>query len=207
MSDSFQHLAFDTVLPDDAAAVGDKALRWLIAAEYVSAFKTECAYSEDWLGHTPGPRAAEIVDVSREFRGLRRPQHTFTAEEAMADTAMGKINGVHVGVGRLVLTAGQNISGLDGGVCPSCKARTAFDDLDDVLSQHAAAWFDREPSDLTCDACGRRSRLEDWDFEPYWAFSEVGLTFWNWPILSERFIAELQQAIGVSRVRQIIGRL
>jgi hypothetical protein len=207
VSDSYQHLAFDTVSASDGAAVGDKALRWMIAAEYVSAFKTECAYSEDLLGHSPGPRAVEAVDVTREFRGLRRPQHTFTAEEAIADTAMGRINGVHIGIGRLVLTAGQNVSGLDGGVCPSCKARAASDDLDDILAEHAAAWFDRKPSDLTCDACGAPSRLEDWDFEPYWAFSEVALTFWNWPILSEHFIIELKKAIAVPRVRQIIGRL
>ena len=207
MGDNYQNLAFDTVLASDAAAVGDKALRWMIAAEYVSAFKTECAYSEDSLGHSPGPRAIEAVDVTREFRGLRRPQQTFSAEEAMADTAMSAINGVHVGVGRIVFTAGQNVSGLDGGVCPSCKARTASDDLDAILSDHAEAWFGREPSDLTCDACGIRSRLEDWDFEPYWAFAEVGLTFWNWPILSEWFIAELKAAIAIPRIRQIVGKL
>jgi RNA polymerase subunit RPABC4/transcription elongation factor Spt4 len=207
LSDNFQILAFDTVSANEAASIGDMAIRWMINAEYISGFRTECVFSEDSLGYSPGPNAIEIVDIAREFRGLRRPAHVFIADEAMADTKATRINGVRSTVGHAVFTAGQNASGFDGGVCPACGTRNVREDVEDILVAHASAWFDRRPSKLMCPACGHSFTLEDWDFEPYWAFSELAMEFWNWPILSENFLTGMKRATGISRIRQIVGRL
>jgi len=39
------------------------------------------------------------------------------------------------------------------------------------VSELAARWHGREPVELECPACRQRSRLEDWDWQPDWAFA------------------------------------
>jgi len=187
MSDNFQILAFDTVTTGEAPGVVETALGWMKAEGIIDSTPTDCVLGESF-GFRPGPNWSDVVEHPGNLRGFLT---LWT-------------NGVHAEARRVVCAFGELLTGFRTGVCPACGAEA--EPQKDIV-ELAAAWYERRDSDLQCPICSTASRLEDWDFQPFWAFAEAAVTFWNWPPLSEKFIANLVTRLSVPRVRHVVGRL
>jgi hypothetical protein len=62
------------------------------------------------------------------------------------------------------------------------------------------------PGMLACEHCGAEAPITEWQHDPPWAFGNVGVEFWNWPLLRENFLKALGEVIG-HRFRLIYGKI
>lgn len=209
MSDNYQTFAFDSIDEKDAHAVADHAIRWLVSRGYIADALSECSYGSDGLGHKPCPNWREIIDEVELQRlwnvwSARTGKPSPSAHEDIERFLALQINGVEASRRRSVHTSGQNCGpGLEG-TCPGCKAKF---EPDFDLAELAGRWWEREAVALACPSCLVESRLEDWDWQPDWAFAEAAVTFWNWPPICAEAISDLSTALGSVRIRRIDGRL
>jgi hypothetical protein len=214
MGDYFQTLAFDSIEEEAGAGTARAAVSWMVSNGYVCESLSECVYgSKDGLGHEPGPNWRGIIDLAewqrRSDRAKKRPvppqiRHNFR-ESALDDFLAFKINGLEAHGRRGVETAMQFTNPEARPVCPTCGNRTSKP-IDEV-SEFAARWHQRERIELKCPACLVRSRIEDWDWQPDWAFAQASMTFWNWPPISDDAIKRLSAALGGVRIRRLKGKL
>ncbi len=49
---------------------------------------------------------------------------------------------------------------------------------------------------MTCPLCHVAMDIHQFTFSPDWGFSDLGFTFWNWPGLTDEFIAEFKKKLG-----------
>ena len=110
-------------------------------------------------------------------------------------------NGMEVHKGRSVFYAdGRDFESI---ACPSCGANNLECNWGELFSQ----WLDNPNSaDLECNTCGILDSISLYQFEPKWQLSNLGFTFWNWPILKESFIAKLAEVIG-REIEKVEGKL
>jgi hypothetical protein len=62
---------------------------------------------------------------------------------------------------------------------------------------------------VACPRCGRPVDFNDWIWTEDWgrfAVAFLGLTFWNWPPLTDSFVAEVAARLG-HRVVRTRGKL
>jgi hypothetical protein len=212
MSDSYQELAFDNVASSDANSVATSAIGWMVMKGYVSHHLSDCVYgAQGKLGHAPGPNWRLIIDETRRWRGLVRVSDFAGTPPPGYDPRNDQLqfpnifpNGVSARVGRTVCQAGENWSGYEAGKCPACNQEL---DPGVDLDALAGAWFEGLECKIECPSCQVASRLEDWDLQPYWAFAEASLTFWNWPPLSAWFVSDLSHALAHTRIRHVVGHV
>lgn len=79
---------------------------------------------------------------------------------------------------------------------------TAWDRVIDA----ATLWRSGGTGILRCPSCEAGAHLRDWQFDPAWAFGHLGIAFWNWPQLADRFISDVSHKLA-HRVVVIAGRL
>jgi hypothetical protein len=191
MSENYETIADVEATEDEAESLGQSVLSWLIDSGIVVAEASDCVAGGS--GHAPGPRWADAVSDP----SLGRP-HLWA-------------NGLEVDVGRSWFHAGE--FGVEEVTCPYCDTVTQ---LGDDGGEPPSAWqpFSRAIKEyheggqgvLDCPACKRPVGLNAWTWGPPTAFGELGFTFWNWPLLSPKFIAELSRRLGHRTVR-VDGRL
>jgi hypothetical protein len=167
----FQILADIDAAPSEATHLAAKTVEWLVLAEIIVPDRTDCVLSADF-GYAPGARHADAV-----------------ANPHLYSPSFGA-DGVDVRTGRTVFHGGQ--SGIDRISCPHCATAASWDAVSDTID----VWFDTGLGDHQCATCGGAAGLNDWRWEPPWAFGYFGLQFWNWPELSPSFIAELSGRLG-----------
>jgi uncharacterized Zn-finger protein len=155
--------------------------------------------------------AGRVLGACRGYPpGLR-----YTAAVTEPDEHMLRLqaNGVEVSSGRAVFSPAQGAVGSV--VCPLCGQTV---DLNDpatgqvrpdwqLFSDAFGAWMEGGPGELRCPQCSRVARLNDWSwtYEPF-VVGFLGVTFWNWPPLSESFIAQLAGHLE-HRVAIVRGKL
>jgi hypothetical protein len=65
------------------------------------------------------------------------------------------------------------------------------------------AWADGDDATTyACPHCAHEERLAEWGGQWSWGFGNLGLAFWNWPPLSERFVSEVARKLG-HRVKRV----
>lgn len=208
MTDNAQCLAFDTVDNAEAQAVVLRAVGWMIVQGYVGEARQDSYWDND-LSHPPGPNWQFIVDDTRRWRGLIRasdlagPAPPGARPDEISRFLEIQPNGVTTSTGRTICSPGQNADAFEIGICPACRTEVS---LGYQVEELCGLWFEGQSCTLTCSACGAASRLEDWDLQPYWAFTNAALTFWNWPSLSEAFTRNLASALGGLRIRHTVAR-
>jgi hypothetical protein len=211
MSDSFQVLAFDSIEEEAATSTAELAVSWMISNRYISAIPSKCVYgSEGGLGHSPGKHWQEFVDVAElqsewDHWGKDHGQSPPDAAETLADFLTLATNGVEAHGRRGVESAMSYAHSETCAVCPSCGNKMCKQVAE--ISEFAARWQAHELVELECPTCLAKSRLEDWDWQPDWAFAQASITFWNWPPISADAINRLSAALGGIRIRRIEGGL
>ena len=102
-----------------------------------------------------------------------------------------KTNGVEFITKRTVFHTGGN--GLEEVNCPNCDDNNIENDWGTPLDN----WYSRIGSDnVKCQNCGIENPITEFAFKPTWAFGSFGITFWNWPQLSQNFVVELEKIVG-----------
>jgi hypothetical protein len=72
-----------------------------------------------------------------------------------------------------------------------------LDEHGDAWVEAVDAWSEGEDTVVfACPECGRPERLTEWSGEWPWGFGNLGLEFWNWSPLSERFVREVAEQLG-----------
>ncbi len=180
-------VAIELEHPEETAVT---VVGWLAEKEIIIPRQTDCVLGSAF-GFPPGPRYKDA---------LERGGNYWYFEEFNA------ANGLEVITGRTVFHAGGN--GLSAVTCPCCRA----DIIDnDAWGDFLAEWVAGGTSHLPCPECGQKSLLNAYDFtieqKLIWAFSNFGLTFWNWPgEFKAGFIGELEDVIGTP-VKIVYGRI
>jgi hypothetical protein len=181
VSDSFQVLVAQEIAAEEAEQVGRQVVEWMIAQGVVLPERTDCVLDSD-LGHAPGPGASKAHEPRHKLVWLRT-------------------NGVTVSTGRRVFHAGENGISLE---CSACG--DAFEPGEE-WAEAVGQWFAGDDDvSFMCPTCGQAPPLPDWEGEWRWAFGHLGITFWNWPPLSESFIQALATHIGTP-ITVVLGRL
>ncbi len=112
-----------------------------------------------------------------------------------------KVNGVEFITERRVFDNGAN--GLEKVNCPYCKTNNIENNWAEILGN----WYEKQGSyKLQCFTCKRESDIFDFIFYPTWGFGYFGIVFWNWGVLSQEFISDLEN-ITSTKIKLIEGRL
>lgn len=183
MGNWFQNAVIKAVSEEEIEAVSTKIIEYLIAEEIISRKMSNNVLSSD-NGYKPGNKWQRIVEYPEEndFLTLRT-------------------NGMDITKGRNVFFAGG--ADLEVISCPNCNENNIDCDWGELFG----SWID-EPSTaiLQCRECREAFSISEYIFEPTWALSNLGFTFWNWPILKDAFISKLQDVVGKPIIR-VDGKL
>jgi len=163
MSDSFISLVPSSIEVPDPEKTAEKIKHWLCDAGIIAAELSDCILS-DQLGHAPGINykdALEDHDTYSQVLDIRP-------------------NGLEIISTRNVFHNAGN--GLEEVICPSCQFNAHGGNWGDIVDE----WSKGGSGLIRCPNCNNESLLSDYDFnagEPgfIWAFSNLGLTFYNWP--------------------------
>lgn len=90
--------------------------------------------------------------------------------------------------------------------CPRCGHSTLLrDPATEEMTEHWEAfhyaldkWWTDWTGSVICPHCGRASDINEWHWTRNWpiAVGFFGLTFWNWPALSQPFITQVAAHLG-----------
>jgi hypothetical protein len=98
------------------------------------------------------------------------------------------VTGLETVTHRGVFHTGEN--GLDHLICPNCRQDIANQDWD-FLNE----WSNNISNNLTCPLCKVSTDIHRYEFAPELGFSDLGFTFWNWPVFAQSFIEEFKQKL------------
>ncbi|MFI5708657.1 hypothetical protein [Kribbella sp. NPDC051620] len=177
MGDRFQVLADIDATPDEAPALAASMLRWLVDSGIVVGERTQCVLGGDGYGYEPGPAYYNAV----------------TTPDPELSTLI--TNGLELDVGRTVFYSSDDLSST---TCPYCGfSRVVAEDVWDEISR----WYAGNSGPYRCPACQRAVDLNDLRWMPPWGFGYLGFTFWNWPLLADRFVESVATRLGHRVVR------
>ncbi|MFF1923660.1 hypothetical protein ACFVW8_24190 [Streptomyces sp. NPDC058221] len=195
MGDYFQSVVDLDATERDAQELGARVLDWLIAEGIVAAERTDCVLDGDGYGHAPGPHFAKAVEDPE-------PVDLWT-------------NGLYVHTGRTVF--GSDSADATGAVCPLCRAGIRL--ADEQWEPIAEAWrpfrgafhdWAENGGDgiVQCPSCARPSGIATWGWEDdYYAFGQLGFTFWGWAELTFEFTREIGRRLGGHRTAVFSGKM
>jgi hypothetical protein len=185
----------DVEIDDEAAgAMRQPLTSWLIGRGIIAPEVTDCVMGRQG-GYAPGANYARAIG----YASARRRLWAGARWRHRADPPCYSTNGVSIDVGRQVYWSKE----LEAVICPRCGHREAMwpresgrwdTAFDDAFNE----WLGGGGGLVACLVCG--VGLNDWDWGAPWAFSALGLTFWNWANLSEEFIAEVGEFLGGHRL-------
>ncbi|MFF9211620.1 MULTISPECIES: hypothetical protein [unclassified Streptomyces] len=206
MGDYFQTIVDLDASPQDAPALAQRVVDWLVTEGIVLAERTDCVFGPP-TGHPPGPN-----------------WHRAVAED---DADWEPYDGLAVYTGRTVFHGGQG--GPEAVTCPRCGVTTPlltedYDHLpdeegeeapaaagDDAWARFAAAinpWHETGEADVVCPACTTAVPLPAWTWaDDYFAFAHLGFEFWNWPRFTDAFHSRVTDLLGGHRTVRVGGKL
>lgn len=178
MSDHFQTIVDAECLSEvEAAELGRRVLHELIERGIVEPEPCERDYVPE-ASRAPGPRLVEALSHPLGPDDERRTRTLW-------------MNVVAIVAHRSVFHAGEGGCEL---ICPHCDARhEAAHEWGNAVGE----WFDESgPGRLPCPECEIAVPVTEWGYDPPYGFSCLGITFWNWPPLSPRFVDAIAELLG-----------
>ena len=184
MSEWFQTIVDIDATEAQAPALAAATLGWLVKENIVQEVETDCVLAG--VGHAPGRDYASIVTVP--------DPHLHTL----------RTNGLRVITERTVFWS----MGIEQITCPHCASVTRFtidhggpDENWEEVSKIIGIWYDTGDAAHSCPSCRRLVLLNDWRWQPEWGFGYLGFQFWNWPPITDDFVATLSSRLGHRTVR------
>lgn len=182
MGDYFQSIVDPEATEAEAPSLADRVLRWLIDEQIVASELTDCVFMKP--GYAPGP--------------------TYVKATGAPDVHVLKLrtNGLEVVSTRTVFHNGG--LGFDL-VCAACGSR--IEPMQGWWADAVGEWYDRAgPGMLECPNCQVARPVTEWQHDPPLGYGNVGFTFWNWPSLTDDFVASVGKLLG-HRVLHVEGKL
>ncbi len=171
MGDSYQIIVDRDISADEALGLAERTRDWLVERGIIQSTLSDCILGGP--GYRPGPAYAETL-------------------EDPSNLSFRNSGGLRFNVGhRIVFHA------VSGEVtCRFCGARVDLVEHGDTWVEAVDAWYAGDDAvAFTCPACGRSERLTEWTGRWPWGFGNLGLEFWNWTPLSERFVREVTEKL------------
>lgn len=181
MSDFCSRIVLDTVDKTEAKKIANIVIQHLINEQIVSNNLTDCVLGQE-NGYPPGEMHEQVFDLPNKN---------------ISDL---KTNGVEINLGRQVFHANS----VDKISCPHCETNI----IDLNWGQAISEWMNETSKDsMTCPNCDQTSSISKYDFEPTWAFGELGFTFWNWGTkFNNNFLNDIENITG-HRLKIVYNRL
>lgn len=183
MGDWHQDIVFKNVPDNEVDNVAEQVVQYLIKSKIISDKKANNVLSEN-LGFCPGKNWDFVVDYPEEKHFL----------ELIT-------NGMEIKKGRNVFWAdGQEFEKIE---CSNCGGNNLGCDWGELFSK----WIeDPNSANLECEKCGESNSIGEYIFEPKWALSNLGFTFWNWPLFNASFLTKLEELTG-KEIELVEGKL
>ncbi len=183
MGNWHQDIVIKNVSENELDAVAEQVLQYLIGREVISEKKKDNVLGKE-LGYCPGENWASVVDYPEEEHFLEL-----------------NTNGMTIQKGRTVFWAdGQEFKKIK---CPRCSENNLECDWGELFSR----WIeDPKSADYECKKCKVPSAISEYAFTPKWALSNLGFTFWNWPLFKSSFVIELEELTG-RKIELVQGKL
>jgi hypothetical protein len=151
--------------PQEKAA---EIIAWLIERDVIKNERTACIIGEEG-GYKMSAGARLVVCNPADLR---------------YDLA---INGLEVVTEKEVFHTGEY--GLESAKCPYCSYSIEAKNMYSMIND----WFTSDTDHFSCPGCHVQVNLQDWQCDPVWGFSNLGFTFWNWPIFTTDFLEQFAQ--------------
>ena len=160
----------------EAPRLAEQMRVWLIEREIIETVPSKHFLNESESMYRPGPAYQSTLEEPNPYTET--------------------VKGLELEVGRTVF---YRLS-LEL-TCKACGARLDADKDEswDLEPWHDAvnAWWSGDAAALyACPKCGVPERLTEWSGGAPWYFGYLGLKFWDWSPLSERFIQEVTKQLG-----------
>ncbi|UII20722.1 hypothetical protein [Fulvivirga ligni] len=182
--------------------VKDKVIQWMQSNEFIETELTNCIMSTKNKGYKPGKKHIDAIGYDE-------------------DILKWTVCGVEIRTEREVFNAGA-FTAMTKMECPNC-ARNRFEGItpQDFFTDNCTKeqlklfhsvfpefdnWTIHENATLTCPHCGRITNIEEYKIDNSLSFSNFGLTFWNWPDLTNHFLEQLKSVVG-TEINRINGHL
>jgi hypothetical protein len=179
MGDTYTKIIPQNVSSEEVNNVAGKVIEYLTNRRIIKTTKTDCTLGEP--GYPPGDNYEQVLQDDNGFRELTT-------------------NGLELTIG------GRNVfwtNEIDAIKCPNCMTDIITLDWGQAIDE----WTNDTGNDkIQCPDCGNAHSIVDFNFEPAWAFGQLGLTFWNWPAFKDEFLEDIQAAMG-KKVKVIYGKL
>jgi predicted RNA-binding Zn-ribbon protein involved in translation (DUF1610 family) len=149
-------------------------LDWLIGEKIVRAELSDCVLRENQLGYAIAEGARDILeDPSSAFSGLLTCGLDISQERTVFyQTELEKVT------------------------CPSCGIYIGNLEDGEHFMQWLDEWYGEAKDNFECPSCHKEFDLNEFTFQPQWAFSDLGFTFWNWGAFKPSFITAFEEKIG-----------
>ncbi|MFD3744070.1 hypothetical protein [Nocardia sp. NPDC058633] len=187
MGDFFERIVDLEVAADDAGAVAQRMVDWMVTRGWLLRETSgEAMYSlQVDEGYVAGPEWAEIVQNWGED-WIPAP--------------------VAVIVGRNAHYSGQGAVEPATAICPQCRAATVIIDYPRAweadpavwqpFSEAIDAWKESGQGAVSCASCATASPIVTWKWDDGFALGTLAFDFWGWPPLTDEFIAEFTDRLG-----------
>jgi hypothetical protein len=171
----------------DAPARAQHMLDWLQAEGIVGEGVREGDIHRQWLESIGGDTASQLVEVDKIVYRPGPNAGKACSPKARLDLTR---NWLEIDIERQVFDAGEHGLGV---FCASCSSdqREHYETWGNAMSE----WLQGSSGAFDCADCGSVAPLQQWRFDPVWAFGNLGFRFCNW-ILEPEFIAEFTNRLG-----------
>lgn len=176
---------------DEARELGAVILTWLVDERIVAGSLTPCGLGADDMAYAPG------INFMKAAGGAENSASNcnYAAFSTMATNGMQVITHRELSF---------NMQGDFAAVrCPACDAES---EQGANWSAAAEAWHAGQAGKLLCTLCGEINPISEWEHIDPIGFGNLTFKFWDWPPLSESFLAELSQRLG-HRTIVITGKM
>ncbi|KQN65219.1 hypothetical protein ASF04_20135 [Duganella sp. Leaf61] len=180
-------LARAVLAPDQAKQLADKVIAWLADEGIILDAPSNCDF-DDSLCYPPGPDFLKVHNL--EDLGPDPTRFADSYRVGMRDMRLV------LGRGPVFNAQGRFLSAH----CPSCQQPVQVDDL----LRSGESWISGECDVMQCPHCEVDCELPLWEHDDI-AFVMLAFEFWDWAVLSERFVASVGDKLGV-KVTLLTGK-
>jgi hypothetical protein len=154
----------------DREKKAEEIKNWLIEIGAIQPKTSACVHYEHLLGYAIDKGAKKLTTA---------PQKLPFKKEA---------NGLEIVTTQTTFDAGDD--GIESIICPVCK-KNVFPDYMMQYNFHKIKF-----PNLKCSDCEMEYPINDFHFNPAWAFSNLGFVFWNWRDFTPEFLEEFEKRLG-----------
>lgn len=171
------HLVAPNISLEDAPKHAQRMLGWLKEQGIIDPHFQGVEYGEVIYRPTPAHKEPILYVINDEIVPTQLPEDTLK-------------NYLSIVTERTVFHAGGNGLGI---YCPQCASEQS--EQSHAWSDAVSDWYEGKPENLACFGCDFHGPLNAWQFDPQWAFGNLGFSFHHWDIRDD-FIELFAQILG-----------